>query len=256
MTREKSVLDIPSYRVLGFGVHAVDMPTALRACDALIRSGRPSMVLTADASALVIASEDAEFAEILSSGDLVTPDSEGVVWALRRAGCPQPTRVTGCDLMGELCSLSADQGYRIFLLGAEPGTAELAAEKLRLRYPGVHIVGTRHGYFPASDDAVVAQEIAESKPDILFVAMGIPRQEKFLRQNAERIGYRLGMGVGGSFDVYSGRVKRAPRLIRALKLEWLWRTLSNPKKFAKAKTLPVFAWRVLRSKRDASRRGS
>ncbi len=249
MTTTKLAQKLVSYNILSFPVHELDMKRAVQVCDELLSLDESSMVVTADASALVIAQHDEEFAQILRDADLVTPDSEGVVWALRRAGCPNPVRVTGCDLMGELCALSADKGYRVFLLGAEPGTADLAADMLRLRYPGVNIVGTRHGYFPASDDALIAQEIAESKPDILFVAMGIPRQEKFIFETRDIIKARLSMGVGGSFDVYSGRVKRAPKLIRAIKMEWLWRTLSNPKKMHKAKTLPVFAARVLRSKK-------
>jgi N-acetylglucosaminyldiphosphoundecaprenol N-acetyl-beta-D-mannosaminyltransferase len=120
---------------------------------------------------------------------------------------------------------------------------------MRLRHPGCNIVGSRHGYFPADSDEVVAREVAEFRPDVLFVAMGIPRQEKFIRATEHIIQAKVGIGVGGSLDVHSGRVMRAPLLVRKLKMEWLWRTLVNPKKIKKAINLPRFVLMVLRSGR-------
>lgn len=234
--------------MLGLPVDVVDMDEAVRRIEGFIAEGTPHVVVTADSSGMVTAQTDDAFREIVMSADLVTPDSNGVVWAMRRAGAEVSGRVTGVDLVDRLCARSADKGYRVYFLGAAPGVAEMAAEKMRLRYPGCRIVGARHGYFPADSDLVVAQEVAESEPDILFVAMGIPRQEKFIQATKDVIRAKVAMGVGGSFDVFSGQVKRAPVVIQKLKLEWLWRTLLNPKKIAKAKALPVFAWKVLRSK--------
>jgi N-acetylglucosaminyldiphosphoundecaprenol N-acetyl-beta-D-mannosaminyltransferase len=206
-------------------------------------------VVTADAAGIVQAQQDPQFMEILRSADLVTPDSAGVLWAAKKKGHPIRERVSGVDLTDELCAMSADKGWRIFLLGSQPGVAELAAEKLRLRHPGCNIVGARHGYFPSESDEVVAQEIAELKPDILLVAMGIPRQEKFIMKTQEVIRAPVAMGVGGSLDVFSGRAKRAPRLFQKLKLEWLWRLILNPSKISKAKFLPKFVALVLRETR-------
>ena len=124
----------------------------------------------------------------------------------------------------------------------------MAAERLRLRHPGCNIVGARHGYFPAGDDEVVAKEVSEAKPNVLFVAMGIPRQEQFIQKTQGIIQAEVSMGVGGSLDVYSGRVKRAPALFQKLKLEWLWRLIQNPSKWRKAIKLPRFVMLVLRSK--------
>lgn len=205
-------------------------------------------VVTADASAIMMAAEDKELREIIEAADLVTPDSAGVVWAMERAGASRPQRVSGADLLDALCASSADRGFRIFFLGAAPGVAERAAEKMRLRHPGVRIVGTRHGFFPAESDSVVAAEVAAAKPDILFVAMGIPRQEKFIHRNAAVLGAKVAMGVGGSLDVYSGKTRRAPKLLQRMRLEWLWRLVLNPRKAAKVRLLPGFVWRVLRSK--------
>jgi N-acetylglucosaminyldiphosphoundecaprenol N-acetyl-beta-D-mannosaminyltransferase len=137
----------------------------------------------------------------------------------------------------------------VFLLGSAPGVAQQAAERLRLKYPGCNIVGTRHGFFPVEDADIVAQEVAAEKPDILLVALGIPRQEKFIARTQATIGARVAMGVGGSFDVYSGAVKRAPLLVQRLKLEWLWRLMLNPKKWKKVARLPRFVWLVLKEGR-------
>lgn len=232
-------------KVLGVGIDCLTMEESVARMDAMIQSGEPHIVVTADSAGLVQAQDDDELMTIYKTADLVTPDSIGVIWALKRQGVKQ-SRVSGVEIVRELCHLSAEKGYSMFLLGSEPGVAELAAEKLRMMHPGVNIVGTRHGYFPASDDAIVAEEVAKVNPDILFVAMGIPRQEKLIARTQSIHKARVAVGVGGSLDVYSGRVKRAPAIIQKLHIEWLWRLILNPKKISKAKNLPIFAMKVLK----------
>ncbi|MCX7800505.1 MAG: WecB/TagA/CpsF family glycosyltransferase [Fimbriimonadales bacterium] len=234
--------------ILGLPVDRVDVDTAMARIAEFIRGSEPRVVVTADAAGLVLAQQDPEFAQIVRGADLVTPDSVGVLWAARRLGKPIRQRVSGVDLVDLVCAKSSELGWRVFLLGAAPGVAEMAAERLRLRHPGCNIVGTRHGFFPPESDDVVAREIAEHRPDVLFVAMGMPRQEKFIWSTRELIGAKVAMGVGGSLDVHSGRVRRAPRWVQRIGLEWLWRSLLNPRKIAKAKNLPLFLWRVLRWK--------
>lgn len=236
-------------QILGAAVDCVTMADTLRILQGFAGTEKAHTVVTADSSALVIAQDDPEFHKILLEADLVTPDSAGILWASRRKGKPIPARVSGVDIVGHLCALSADKGYRIFLLGAAPGVAEMAAEKLRLKYPGCNIVGTRHGFFPSESDEVVAKEVAALKPHILLVAMGIPRQEKFIARTKETIQAPIAMGIGGSLDVFSGRAKRAPAWVQKLWLEWLWRVMLNPRKFGKVKTLPKFIWQVLREGR-------
>lgn len=240
MTIPASVDRSSRVSILGVGVDKLDMPSALAKLDYFLVSKQPHIVVTADAAGIVQAQEDPEFMRILQEADLVTPDSVGVLWAAKRKGEPIQERVSGVELTDRLCAMSADKGWRIFLLGAAPGVADLAAEKLRLMHPGCNIVGSRHGYFPADSNEIVAQEIAAFKPDILLVAMGIPRQEKFIKQTQSIIGASVAMGVGGSLDVFSGKVKRAPVLFQKLKLEWLWRLILNPSKISKTKFLPKF----------------
>lgn len=230
----------PTQVVLGVPVSLVSMETVIEAIRGWVSRNEPSLIVTADATALVIARENPNFMALTHQAKLVTADGVGILWALKRLGVKHPPKVSGVELVGELCRESAASGLRLFFLGAEPGVAELAAEKLRLRYPGCNIVGTRHGYFTPDDDSLVAEEIALSRPDILLVAMGMPRQEEFFMSTQPITGAKVGIGVGGSFDVYSGRTKRAPKIVQSLHFEWLWRLILNPKKIGKVKMLPRF----------------
>jgi N-acetylglucosaminyldiphosphoundecaprenol N-acetyl-beta-D-mannosaminyltransferase len=151
--------------------------------------------------------------------------------------------------MEALCKLAAEEGFRVFLFGAAPGVADMAARSLTARFPGLTIAGTRDGFFTPEDEPKILAQIRAARPDILFVAFGIPKQEKWIAAHLPETGAKLAMGVGGSFDAFAGIVKRAPKMIQRLHLEWLWRTLSNPKKIRKAMTLPRFAMMVLRAKR-------
>lgn len=234
--------------ILGIPVDRTDMASTMAAVERFISEGTPHQIITADSSGLYCQLHDPEFQKILRDADWVTPDSFGVIWAAKKQGVIIPNRVSGVDMVSEACELSAKAGYRIFLLGAGIGVAELAAEKLRLSHPGCNIVGARHGFFPEEDDLLVAEEIAPFKPDILFVAMGIPRQEKFIYKTKSVIGAKAAIGVGGSLDVFSGKAKRAPKIVQKAKLEWLWRLILNPKKYSKAASLPKFMAAVLRQK--------
>ena len=231
--------------VLGVKIHAVDTKTALSAIEEFIRSGKPHMVVTADSSGVTLAQKDPELLEIINSADLVTPDSAGVLWAAKRFGTPLPERVSGVDIVELLCKRAAEAGYRAFLLGAAPGIAEEAAYTLQQRYPGLTIAGTHHGFFKPEESDAVVRKIRETKPDFLFVAMGQPMQEKWIRRHMEELGVPVSMGVGGTFDVLSGRVKRAPKWMQRRGLEWIYRLASNPKKIKKCSTLPVFVIKVL-----------
>lgn len=234
--------------VLGIPLALVDLDGALNVIQGFVKGDDPQLVVTANAIAAVLAHDDPVFAAEIRSAGLITSDGAGTQWALKRLGHPGIPKVTGVDILDRLCQLSADTGYRLFFLGGAPGVAQEAAERLRLRYPGCNIVGERDGYFPASDDDVVATEVAKTNPDIVFVAMGMPRQERFFLKTKHLLNAKVGIGVGGSFDVFSGRVKRAPVLWQRLHLEWLWRAILNPTKIKNLKNLPRFVWLVLTKK--------
>jgi N-acetylglucosaminyldiphosphoundecaprenol N-acetyl-beta-D-mannosaminyltransferase len=226
--------------IFGLPVDLVDRAQALQEAASIIERGAPGLIVTADASALIIAKRDDAFARIMRSADLVTADGAGVVRALRHLGHPVRERVCGVDLVVDLSGLAAERGWRIFLLGAAPGVAERAAENLQKRFPGLQLAGVHHGFF--SDDASIVRQIRDSRADLLFIGMGMPRQEKWFWEHRNELGVRLAMGVGGSLDVLSGRVKRAPEFFQRHGLEWLYRFACAPKKSSrKIVLLPLFA---------------
>lgn len=156
-----------------------------------------------------------------------------------------PERVSGVDIVVRLAQVSAQTGVRLYLLGAQPGVAEEAAERLQTRFPGVHIAGCQHGYFPPEAEADIVRQIREAQPDVLCVAMGIPKQEKWIDRHRDALKVPVSIGVGGTFDVLSGRVRRAPLWMQRMGMEWLWRVGHNPRKISKVMLLPRFAWMVL-----------
>jgi N-acetylglucosaminyldiphosphoundecaprenol N-acetyl-beta-D-mannosaminyltransferase len=239
----------PSLEIFGCRVDRVTMDDVLDRCRAFVKEGGPHYVVTADTSGIVIAQDDPEHKRIMNGADLVTPDSIGVVWASKKFGAPVPERVPGVDTMEAICKTAAAEGYRVYLFGAAPGVADTAAKNLTARFPGLNIAGTRNGYFTPADEPAILEAIRAARPDILFVAFGIPKQEKWIAAHLAETGAKLAMGVGGSFDAFAGTVKRAPKIAQRLHLEWLWRTLANPRKIRKAMTLPRFAMMVLRSRR-------
>lgn len=221
------------------------MAEALRRADGYLAGGGAHQIVTADASALVIAHSDPDFRALLNGADLTIPDSQGVVWAAQWLRQPVPERVPGVDLMEALCVRAAQRGLRVYFLGSAPGVAAEAGARLAERYPGFHLAGCHHGFFGPDEEPAIVEEIASLRPDLLFVAFGIPRQEKWIRDHQPRLQVPLAVGVGGSLDCFSGRVKRAPVWARRLKVEWAYRLATNPKKYKKGLMLPKFTWLVL-----------
>ncbi|UCH33016.1 MAG: WecB/TagA/CpsF family glycosyltransferase [Armatimonadota bacterium] len=228
--------------LLGVAVHRTDVAGALHRITQFVEEGAPHHVVTPDSSALVRAQEDPELMDILRSADLVTADGAGVVWMAKVLGLPLWERVSGVDLMDHICELAAEKRYSVYLLGAAPGVAKAAAQKLQECYPGLTVAGTTHGYFNETQESQVVHRIAEAKPDILFVALGVPKQEKWIRRHLDDLKAPVAIGVGGSFDVISGRVRRAPAFMRRWGLEWLWRTLWQPSRLPRLAALPRFVW--------------
>lgn len=242
---------IPSITLLGVKVHRVDMAAALDAIRGFIASGKPHIIVTADASSIVRAQRDPVFRNLVNNADLITPDGSGVLKGAAMLGTPLIERVSGVEIAREMCRMSAEVGFSIYFLGAAPGVAEQAAANLKEQFPGLQIAGIHDGYFDQSQDAEIAAEVKASGAQALLVAMGIPRQEKFIRDNMDKLGVCVAMGVGGTFDVFSGKVKRAPEWFQRHGLEWLYRLAKDPKKISKVSSLPRFVWLVLRERFSA-----
>lgn len=217
---------------------------------ALALRGRAARVFTPNPEMLLLAKDNPAFSEVLRSADLLLPDGVGVLLAARRLGKRLPERITGIDCAEWLLSFAAKQGLRVFLLGGHYGVAEAAAEALRAKYPSLCLCGTHHGYFDkrqgSSENQAVRSLLREAKPEILFVCFGAPAQERWISENAEEIpSLRLCMGLGGALDVWSGGVRRAPKFIQKCGFEWLWRALSEPKRFKRLATIPKFLWEII-----------
>jgi N-acetylglucosaminyldiphosphoundecaprenol N-acetyl-beta-D-mannosaminyltransferase len=237
---------LDSVPLVGVRVDHVTMEQTLGLIEGFVRQGEAHHIVTLDASMVVAAQSDADLRAIVCAAELVVPDSAGIRWACRRAGVDLSERVSGVDLMSRLCEKSAASGLRFYFLGARPGVADDAARRLIERYPGCTIVGMQHGYFTESDEPAIVESIRRAHPDVLFVALGIPVQEKWISRYRDTLGVPVLVGVGGSLDVFAGRVKRAPRWMQRFSMEWLFRLFQDPRKLRKVMTLPRFVILVLR----------
>jgi N-acetylglucosaminyldiphosphoundecaprenol N-acetyl-beta-D-mannosaminyltransferase len=218
------------------------MEAALGRAREFIAEGSPHMIVTSDATGVIRAQEDAELRAIMDEADLVTADGQGVVLAARLLNVPIRERVSGVDMVQRLCELATEAGRSVFLLGGAEGVAEAAAEKLAAAVPGLRLAGVQHGYFTPEEEPAVIERIRRAEPAVLFVAFGIPKQEKWIRAHMEELGVPVCIGVGGSFDVISGRLKRAPAWMRRCGLEWLFRVIQEPWRLPRLKALPQIAW--------------
>ena len=189
-----------------------------------LNNGEKTFIVTLNVSILMEAIKDPSYRKILEEANMVIPDGSGIVWALDVIANVKTDRVTGIDTMTHLCELSKKKGWKVYLLGAREDVAKKACENLRRN--GVNVVGYHHGYFER--DGEVIEEILSKKPDLLFVGMGVPKQERWIHEHFEKIPVKLAMGVGGSIDVVSGRKKRAPEFVQKMRLEWLYRFLQSP----------------------------
>ena len=243
--------DVPE-RLEAFGIEIspVSMREALDKIEGFIEDGHPHHVVTSDANAILTSREDPEYTRIIRQAALITPDGFGLVWGARLLGLPIYERVTGVDMVTGICERAAKNGHRLYILGSEEGVASTAARNLAQKYPGANFVGTHHGFWRRDGkaeglsteqaDARMADEIRRATPDVLFVAMGIPMQEKFIAAQLQRMNVPVCLGVGGSFDVYSGKFNRAPLTVQRLGMEWLYRVWIDPSRWKRMGYVPKF----------------
>ena len=247
-----SPADGPRVRLLWLGVDNLAFGEAASAVVGMCRDGRPAYAVTPNVDHFVRTRTDTKLRAIYEHAGLVLADGMPVVWAARLLGRPLRAKVSGSDLLYELCGRAAAEGLRVFLLGGAPGVAEKAAEALRSRYAGLRIVGTHSPAIGAdgtgtSDDAV-ARMVREARPHMVFVAFGSPKQELWMARNYRRLGAAVCIGVGASFDFAAGTQARAPRWMQRAGFEWLWRLLREPRRLWRrylVDDLP-FLWYVAR----------
>ena len=238
--------------ILGVGVDRVTSDEALERIGTFIAEGREKgtthQVVTANAEIIYRASKNEDMKAIINQAQMVTADGSGVVWASKQLGEPLADRVTGIDLVNSICAASAQYGWKLYILGSAPGVADTAAKNICEKYLGCNIIGTHHGYFDAQEEQNILAELRELKPDVLFVALGAPRQEYWIAEHIKALGIPVGMGIGGSMDVLSGNVKRAPEWMQKMSLEWLYRFLIQPTRFKRMLALPKFMLAVKKQK--------
>ena len=237
--------------ILGVGVDSLTMQEAIEQIETFFDERKPTLIATANAEMLMRATHDEELKQILNAADLVVPDGAGTVWAAHHLGYEMPERVAGYDLAQELMRLAPSKNRRIYFFGSAPGVAEKAKLKAETLYPEINIVGTRNGFFTTDDEADIINEIKKAQPDLLLAALGVPKQEKWLAKYKDELNVPVSIGVGGTFDVMAGVMKRAPKWMQRAKLEWLFRAMLQPKRAGRLIALPKFVLKVYSSKQKS-----
>ena len=223
--------------VLGVGFDDLTLDEAVQTGSGLVEADGFHYAVTPNPEFILAARKNPEFKQALLGADLVLADGIGVIYSAKILGRPLKSKVPGIDFAQRLVAWMAEHGKRLFLLGAKPGVAELAAANLKAAYPGLIVCGTHDGYF--QEDGPVVKAIQESVADVVFVCLGAPKQELWMVRNGPAAGARLMVGLGGSLDVFAGVVERAPEGFQKLGLEWLYRLMKEPRRIGRMARLPL-----------------
>ncbi|MFC1478098.1 WecB/TagA/CpsF family glycosyltransferase [Candidatus Margulisiibacteriota bacterium] len=239
--------------ILGIKVCNMTMPQAVAKVSEFVESMRPHLVVTPNPEIIVSSANDSEIKDILNNAALALPDGVGVTLAGKVLERPFCERVPGIELMENAVRQAAEKNYGVYLLGASPAVVQVAAANLRKKHPALRVLGTMHGYFKTEEEEQeVIDDILDAAPDILFVGMGSPRQEKWAAKHLQKLRVPVIICVGGSFDVISGYLKRAPLWMQRLCIEWLYRLFQEPKRWKRILVLPWFLWKVFEKKRNST----
>ena len=235
--------------VLGVGLSVLNLGTALEAIAAAVRDRRKGYICVTGVHGVMEAQTDENFRHILNNAFLCTPDGMPMVWMGKLRGNAEMRRVYGPDLMLDVCAWSEQSGCRHFFYGGAEGVAELLAQKLKDKFPKLEVAGTYTPPFrPLNDGEVksLQEQIRNARPDMLWVGLSTPKQEKFMAEFLLKLDVTLMVGVGAAFDFYAGRVKQAPRWMQRSGLEWFYRLCQEPRRLAKRylKNNPLFAMKI------------
>ncbi|MFH1691843.1 MAG: WecB/TagA/CpsF family glycosyltransferase [Candidatus Omnitrophota bacterium] len=241
------------FKLLGVHYDNISFNAAVKRVEKLLKSDKKSNLFYFNADCLYKSQKDKEYRDILNSADLVLPDGIALALITRLFGGRMKDNLNGTDFLPSLMKKAAELKYKMYFLGGRKGVAVGAAEAMMKKVPGIEIVGAHNGYFV--DDQAVIDKINASGADILFVAMGVPLQEKWIFKYRAQLNPKLCVGVGALFDYLSGRVKRAPKIFRILRLEWLWRVFIEPKRMFKRYFIDgaKLIWMVLKERYGVSR---
>ena len=229
--------------IMGLQFDNITMEEALDAAKALLQGEHPARVVTPNAEIAYEALHDENMRTLLNSAELMLPDGAGVVLASKILKTPLKQKVAGVDFADGLLGVLETTGQSLYLLGSKPGVGELAAQKMTQKHPKLRIAGIADGYF--QDEAPVIDKINASGADVLFVCLGAPKQEQFMARHQKALHVKLMAGLGGTLDSFAGTVKRAPKWMIRLNLEWLYRLIKEPKRFKRMLRLPKYLWAVV-----------
>lgn len=233
--------------ILGLRFDNITMDEAVSAGKEMLDGCSAGIVVTPNAEIAYEACKDRTFRELLNGADLMLPDGAGVILAAKIIKKPLKSKVAGIDFATRMLTVFAEKGTKLFLLGSKPGVAEAAAEKMRKHAPGLQICGTADGYF--REEAPVIEKVNDSGAEALFVCLGAPKQEKFMMAHRDELQtVRLMAGLGGSLDSFAGNVKRAPKWMIRLQLEWLYRLIKEPKRIGRMMRLPKYVLLALKTR--------
>lgn len=246
-------------KILGVNIDKTTLKEATEKLRTFVQDSnvkRPKVIFTPNTEVVMIARNNDELKNIINQADMIVPDGVGLVHASRIKKNQLPERVTGFDLSVELLKIANEKGYSLFVLGGQEGVAEEAILNITVEYPNIRIAGYNHGYFKGAhigqggheEELKVIDKINKSQPDILFVGLGVPKQEIWINENLDKLECKVVIGNGGTVDVLAGRVPRAPEIFQKLGLEWFYRLIKEPKRIKRQMVLPLFALMVLFSK--------
>jgi N-acetylglucosaminyldiphosphoundecaprenol N-acetyl-beta-D-mannosaminyltransferase len=228
-----SIPKVQTVNLLGIDVSALRREEVVGLCENCIAKRSSLLLGVVNVAKAVKSRKDQQLRESLHEADIVLADGAPIVWLSKLIGEPLPERVAGIDIMYRLLELSSKKDYSVYFLGAEQRVLEKVVKAIQTGYPGVTVAGYRNGFFPESEDKEVAELIRKSAADIIFVAMPSPKKEKFLKKWHDYINVPVCHGVGGSFDIIAGVTKRAPTWMQKCGLEWLYRTIQEPRRMWK-----------------------
>lgn len=235
-------------KILGYDV---DLFSFDQAVEYIVQKSQmqSTQTITLNPEMIELGDKNQEFSEILKNADLLIPDGFGIKLALKIYGISQE-RIPGIEFAGRLIDYCAKNSFPVALIGAKEETLQTACQKLKEKNDGLNIVYARNGYFKEDDERAIVDEIKSKNPKLVLVALGVPKQEVFIKKYKNEFPNTIFVGVGGSFDVWSGNVKRAPKIFRQLGCEWLWRLIKEPSRFNRMfPTLPLFLFKVIINKK-------
>jgi len=245
-------------KIFGVRIDKVTFNETVEEVKLFLKGNKTNVIYTPNTEIVMLAKDNEDLRTLLNEGDLVIPDGIGLIHASRLKKKPLPERVTGFDISVKLLEIANDNGYKLFLLGGKEGVAKIAADNILTKYKNIKITGVNSGFFKGThsgykghkEELEVIDKINSDNPDILFVGLGAPKQEKWINENKSKLKCKVIVGNGGTIDILAGVSNRAPKVYQNLGIEWLYRLIKEPSRIKRQMVLPKFALKVIFSSKD------